>query len=96
MTDRRTDPSLQDLDRRLLIAAAALCAVGSIVGLAGVTLALGAVVGAGLRWYRRADLPASQLARLKWDQAKAAAGAGADAWHVTEQEKYAPRSGAQA
>ncbi len=43
----------------------------------------------------RADLSASQLARLKWDQAKAAAGAGADAWHVAEQEKYAPRSGAQ-
>jgi hypothetical protein len=92
MSDRRTDPSLQDLDRRMLIAAAALCAIGSIIGLSGLTLAFGAVIGAGRRWYRRADLPAHQLARLKWEQAKAAAGAGAGAWHVTEQEKYSPRS----
>lgn len=92
MSDRRTDPSWQDLDRRMLIVAAALCATGSIVGLTGVTVAIGAVAGAGLRWYRRADLPARQLAQLKWDQAKAAAGAGVDAWGVTEQEKYSPRA----
>jgi hypothetical protein len=63
MSDRRTDPSLQDLDRRMLIAAAALCAIGSIIGLTGLTLAIGAVVGAGRRWYQRADLPAHHHAR---------------------------------
>lgn len=30
MSDRRTDPSLLDLNRGTLVAAAALCAVGSI------------------------------------------------------------------
>jgi hypothetical protein len=92
MSDRRTDPSLQDLNRATLIAAAALCAISAILGLSGVTLAVGAVVGAGRRWYRRADLSPQQLARLKWEQAKAAAGASAGAWRDTEQEKYSPRS----
>ena len=77
MSDRRTDPSLLDLNRGTLVAAAALCAVGSILGLMGLALAAAAVVGAGRRWYRRADLPAHQLARLKLEQAKAAAGASA-------------------
>ena len=35
MTDRRTDPSLQDLPRGLLIGAGALLAVASVTGLAG-------------------------------------------------------------
>jgi hypothetical protein len=92
MSDRRTDPSLQDLNRGTLIAAAALCAIGSLLGLSGVALAVGAVVGAGRRWYLRADLPPQQLARLKWEQAKAVAGASAGAWRSAEQERYSPRS----
>jgi hypothetical protein len=92
MSDRRTDPSLKDLNRGALIAAAVLCALGSILGLMGFTLVVGAVVGAWRRWYRRADLPAHQLAKLKWEQAKAAAGASAGAWRDTEQKKYSPRA----
>jgi hypothetical protein len=92
MTDRRTDPSLQDLHRGTLIAAAALVVAGSGLVVIGVALSGVAVVVAGRRWYRRADLPPNQLAMLKWEQAKAAAGAGAGAWRVAEEEKYAPRS----
>ena len=92
MSDRLTDPSLQDLNRGMLFAAAVLCAIGSVLGLLGVATAVAAVVGAGRRWYRRADLPPNALARLKWEQAKAAAGASAGAWRVAEQEKYTPRS----
>ena len=95
MSDRRTDPSLLDLNRGTLVAAAALCAIGSILGLMGLALAAAAVAGAGRRWYRRADLPAHQLARLKLEQAKAAAGASAGAWRVAEQEKYSPASRAE-
>jgi hypothetical protein len=92
MSDRLTDPSLQDINTRTLIVAAALCAISAILGLSGVALAVGAVVGAGRRWYRRADLTPQQLARLKWEQAKAAAAASAGAWRDAEQEKYSPRS----
>ena len=95
MSDRRTDPSLLDLNRGALVAAAALCAVGSILGLMGLALAAAAIVGAGRRWYRRADLPAHQLARLKLEQAKAAVGASGGAWRVAEQEKYSPASRAE-
>ena len=92
MTDHRTDPSLQDLHRGTLVAAAALVVAGSALGVIGVALGGVAVVVAGRRWYRRVDLPPHQLARLKWDQAKAAAGAGVGAWAATEDEKYTPRS----
>ena len=93
MTDRRTDPSLQDLHRGTLYAAAALVVAGSALVVVGVAVSGVAVLVAGRRWFRRADLPPNQLARLKWEQAKAAAGAGAGAWRVTEGERYAPRSG---
>jgi flagellar biosynthesis component FlhA len=85
MTDRRTDPSLQDLHRGLLIGAAVMFAIGSLAGMAGFALAGVAVLSAGRRWVHRAELTPQQLAKLKWEQAKAAAGAGAGAWRDTEQ-----------
>jgi hypothetical protein len=93
MTDRRTDPSMQDLHRGALYAAAGLVVAGSALVVVGVAVSGVAVLVAGRHWFRRADLPPNQLARLKWEQAKAAAGAGAGAWRVTEDERYAPRSG---
>jgi hypothetical protein len=47
---------------------------------------------AGRRWYQRADLTPQQLAKLKWEQARAAAGAGAGAWRDTEAATYSSRS----
>lgn len=47
-------------------------------------MAAAAVVAAARRWYRRADLAPQDLANLKWQQAKAAVGAGAGAWRDTE------------
>lgn len=92
MTDRRTDPSLQDLDRRILIGAGVMLAVASVAGLAGFALVGAAVIAAGRRWYRRADLDPQQLANLKWQQTKAAVGAGAGAWRDAENANYTPRS----
>jgi hypothetical protein len=92
MADRRTDPSLQDLNRGVLVVAAALVVAACVVGASGLALGAAAVVGAGRRWYRRADLTPQQLAKLKWEQARAAAGAGAGAWRDTELNTYSPRS----
>ena len=47
MTDRRTDPSLQDLNRGMLLTAAALVMVGGVLGLTGVAFSAAAVVMAG-------------------------------------------------
>jgi hypothetical protein len=93
MTERRTDPSLQDLNRGLLIAAAVTLAVASMAGLAGFSMLSAVLIAATRRWYRRADLAPQQLANLKWQQARAAADAGAGAWREVEKTRYAPRSG---
>ena len=96
MVDRRTDPSLQDLNRGMLVMAAALVVAGCVLGASGFALGAAAVVAAGRRWYQRADLTPNQLAKLKWEQARAAAGAGAGAWRDTELNTYSPRSRAEA
>ncbi len=91
MNSRRTDWSLDDLDRGTVLTAAVLVGIGSLLGVAGVSVGCVAVIGACRRWYRRADLSPQELARLKWEQARAAASAGAGAWQELE-SKYAPRS----
>ena len=89
---RRTDPSLQDVPRGMLVAAAVLIGLASLMGLAGLATVAVALATAGRRWYGRADLAPADLARLKWQQAKAAAGAGSGAWRETESAKYSPRN----
>jgi hypothetical protein len=92
MDDHPTDWSLNDINRKTALTAALLLGVGGIIGATGLLVACGAVAAACRRWYRRADLPPNELAKLKWEQAKAAAGAGAGAWRDTESTKYVPRS----
>ena len=92
MTDRRTDPSLQDLNRGLLMTAAALLGVASVAGLAGIGVLSAALVTATRHWYRRVDLAPQQLASLKWQQARAAMGASTGAWRDVEKSAYSPRS----
>ena len=88
---RRTDPSLQDVPRGMLVAAAVLIGLASLMGLAGLATVAVALATACRRWYGRALAPAD-LARLKWQQAKAAAGASSGAWRETESAKYSPRN----
>jgi hypothetical protein len=91
MDRRRTDWSLDDINRGTLLTAVVLMAVGALLGLAGISVGGAAVIGACRRWYRRVDLPPQELARLKWEQARAAAGAGAGAWREAELRTYRPR-----
>jgi hypothetical protein len=76
----------------MLAAAALLIGLASVLGLAGLATVAAALATACRRWYGRADLAPADLARLKWEQAKAAAGAGKGAWQETELAKYSPRS----
>lgn len=92
MDGHPTDWSLNDVNRKTVLTAALLVGVGGLVGAAGLFVACGAVVGACRRWYRRVDLAPDELAKLKWEQAKAAAGAGAGAWRDAESRMYVPRS----
>jgi hypothetical protein len=72
----------------MLVAAAVLIGLASLMGLAGLATVAVALATACRRWYGRADLAPADLARLKWQQAKAAAGA----WRETESAKYSPRN----
>lgn len=92
MDDHPTDWSLNDINRKTAVTAALLMGIGGLVGATGILVACGAVAGACRRWYRRVDLAPNELAKLKWEQAKAAAGASAGAWRDTESRMYTARS----
>jgi hypothetical protein len=92
MEQRRTDWSANDINRGTVLAAALLVGIGGLFAMAGLSVACAALAAASRRWYRRVDLPPHEIARLKWEQAKAAAGASAGAWRETESKSYVPRS----
>jgi hypothetical protein len=92
MGELRTDPSMQDLNRGLLTGAAVMLAVAGAAGLIGFGMITAALLAATRSWYRRVDLTPQQIANLKWNQAKAAMGAGTGAWRDLERSDYAPRS----
>ena len=87
MNDRWTDPAPEDLHRGLFVAAAALAAAGAVLGLAGIAVAGAAVVVSGRRWTRRVELSPNDLAKLKWQQMRAAVNAGACAWRDSDQAR---------
>lgn len=84
MTNRWSDPSAQDLHRGLFVAAVVMMLAGAAVGTAGIAVAGIAVISSGRRWSRRVELSPSDLAKLKWTQARAAAGAVTNAWRDAE------------
>ena len=92
MDQRRTDWSADDINSGTVLVAALLMGIGGLFAMAGLSVACAALVAASRRWYHRVDLPPHEIARLKWEQAKAAAGAGAGAWCETESKSYVPRS----
>lgn len=84
MTNRWTDPSAQDMHRGLFIAALVMVLAGTAVGAAGLAVAGIAVISSGRRWSRRVEMSPSDLAKLKWVQARHSVGAVADAWRDAE------------
>ena len=85
MTNHRTDPSIQDVHRGLVMAAVIMVLAGTAVGAAGLAVAGVAVISSGRRWSRRVEMSPGDLAKLKWGQARASAGAVAGAWRDAEQ-----------
>ena len=57
-----------------------LVGVGAVVAFAGLAVAGSHVFAATRAWVKELETPPSELARLKWEQAKAAMTAGADSW----------------
>jgi|SRR5208282_1608487 len=63
-----------------LVTGGTLVAVGGLIALAGVIVGGMHLIAATREWISEMEVPPSELARLKWAQAKAAASAGASAW----------------
>ena len=65
-----------------LMTAGILVGVGTVIVLAGFAVA-GTHIGLATRaWIKELETPPSQLARLRWEQARAAMSAGATTWQA--------------
>ena len=73
-----------------------LIGIGAAVALAGVAVAGTHIVAATRAWAKELETPPSQLAKLKWEQAKSAANAGVATWqgHPNAQARLVRRNAA--
>lgn len=63
-----------------LITSAVMVGTGTLVALTGLAVGAGYLLSATRQWINEMDVPPSELARLKWTQARTAMAAGAAAW----------------
>ena len=69
-----------DIDTRLVTTGAVLTATGAVVACAGMAIGAFAVLTAGRRVIRDMEVPPTQQAAAKWQQAKEASRAAMQAW----------------
>lgn len=63
-----------------LVVGGILIGIGAVVAMAGVAVAGTHLAAATRAWVKELETPPAQLARLKWEQATAAAASGAATW----------------
>ena len=80
MNDGENGSSWPQFRTGLLITGAALVGAGAFIAAAGLAVGGSHLLSATRRWVREMEVPPSELAKLRWAQAKAAASAGAAAW----------------
>jgi hypothetical protein len=68
------------LDRRRIAGGGVLIGIGGLLGFTGMLLVGSAVVSAARQRVNQLEQPPSELAKRTWQQARAAATAGAEAW----------------
>jgi hypothetical protein len=78
--DTNTSSSLPTFRAGFLITGGSLVAAGALIALAGLAVSGSHVVSATRRWIQEMEVPPSELAKIKWTQARSAAAAGAAAW----------------
>ena len=77
-TEKRN--SLPTFRSGLLITGGSLIGAGALIALAGLAVGGTHVVSATRRWILEMEVPPSELAKIKWAQARSAAAAGTAAW----------------
>jgi hypothetical protein len=78
------------VNRSLLAGGGVLVGIGGLVGLTGLVLVGSALFSATRQWVNQLEQPPSEIARRRWQQAKAAASAGAGAWRNGPQTPVGP------
>ena len=63
-----------------LLISAAMLGTGTVNVLAGLAVGDAHLLAATRRWVNEMEVPPSELAKMKWGQARAAMSAGAQAW----------------
>ncbi|MBX9361243.1 hypothetical protein ACIQXA_35980 [Streptomyces massasporeus] len=76
---QQSHPTIE-IDTRLVRIGAVLTAAGAVTAWTGMAIGAFAVFTAGRRMIREMDVPPSQQAAAKWQQAKEASRAGVRAW----------------
>ena len=89
MTNDATRNNLPQFSSGPLITSAVLVGVGTFIALTGLALGGSHLASATRRWIREMEVPPSELARLKYAQAKAAVAAGSSAWQNGTQAQSA-------
>ena len=81
-TDMNSQPasSWPQVQSGPLITGGVLIGIGTAVALTGLAIAGSHLVAATRAWIRELEIPPSELAKLKWEQAKTAAASGASTW----------------
>lgn len=80
MSDRTSPQARIQFDNRLLSVAEVLAGAGSVLWLAGVSVAGAALRRAVQQWAEQQDQPIGTLAKGKWQQLVSAKEAGSHAW----------------
>lgn len=75
--NRRNGPQFRTAP---LITSAAMVGAGTLIALAGLAVGGGHLLSATRQWINEMEVPPSELAKLRWTQARAAMTAGAAAW----------------
>jgi hypothetical protein len=78
--DPQSKRNTPELSTGALITAAGLMGGGAILALAGLAIGGAHLISATRRWVQEMDVPPSEVAKLKWAQARTAAAAGTAAW----------------
>jgi hypothetical protein len=73
-----------------LITSAVMVGAGTMIALAGLAVGGGHLLSVTRQWVNEMEVPPSELARLKWTQARAAMAAGAAAWQNGTQGQSSP------
>ena len=68
------------LSRRRIAGGGVLVGVGGLLGFIGMLLVSSAIISAARQRVNQLEQPPREIAKLKWQQARAATTAGANAW----------------